>query len=78
MMDCCTVHAVHYLSEPIQILSFRGRRSRNKVSVGEPAEGSLTINYSIQKKKMRERENFFPFFFFFLNPTRFKTTPCLL
>ena len=22
--------------------SFRGRRSRNKVSVGEPAEGSLT------------------------------------
>ena len=24
-----------------QILAFRGRRSRNKVSVGEPAEGSL-------------------------------------
>jgi hypothetical protein len=23
-------------------MSFRGRRSRNKVSVGEPAEGSLT------------------------------------
>ena len=29
--------------ELVQILSFRGRRSRNKVSVGEPAEGSLTL-----------------------------------
>ena len=28
--------------EAVQTLSFRGRRSRNKVSVGEPAEGSLT------------------------------------
>ena len=28
--------------EVVQILLFRGRRSRNKVSVGEPAEGSLT------------------------------------
>ena len=27
--------------EAAQTLSFRGRRSRNKVSVGEPAEGSL-------------------------------------
>ena len=27
--------------EVTQTLSFRGRRSRNKVSVGEPAEGSL-------------------------------------
>ena len=27
----------------MQITSSRGRRSRNKVSVGEPAEGSLTI-----------------------------------
>ena len=26
----------------MQTLSFRGRRSRNKVSVGEPAEGSFT------------------------------------
>ena len=26
----------------LQIRLFRGRRSRNKVSVGEPAEGSLT------------------------------------
>ena len=25
----------------VQTLPFRGRRSRNKVSVGEPAEGSL-------------------------------------
>lgn len=29
------------LSEVFRTLSFRGRRSRNKVSVGEPAEGSL-------------------------------------
>jgi hypothetical protein len=27
--------------EVVQTLPFRGRRSRNKVSVGEPAEGSL-------------------------------------
>ncbi len=30
-------------SDFVQTLSFRGRRSRNKVSVGEPAEGSLTL-----------------------------------
>ena len=30
------------LREVIQTLSSRGRRSRNKVSVGEPAEGSVT------------------------------------
>ena len=29
-------------AEVVQTLLFRGRRSRNKVSVGEPAEGSLT------------------------------------
>ena len=28
--------------ENLQTRLFRGRRSRNKVSVGEPAEGSLT------------------------------------
>ena len=31
------------LREAVQTLSFRGRRSRNKVSVGEPAEGSLSF-----------------------------------
>ena len=31
--------------EVVWTLSFRGRRSRNKVSVGEPAEGSLTSNH---------------------------------
>ena len=45
-----------------QILSLRGRRSRNKVSVGEPAEGSLTPKYTsvsgspvdkTKKKKMK-------------------------
>ena len=29
--------------EAVQTLSFRGGRSRNKVSVGEPAEGSLPV-----------------------------------
>jgi hypothetical protein len=32
------------LGEPHQTCSFRGSKSRNKVSVGEPAEGSLTSN----------------------------------
>ena len=31
------------LREAVQTLLFRGRRSRNKVSVGEPAEGSLPV-----------------------------------
>ena len=31
------------LGEDARTLSFRGRRSRNKVSVGEPAEGSLSF-----------------------------------
>ena len=36
------------LREAVQTLSFRGRRSRNKVSVGEPAEGSFArINVHI-------------------------------
>ena len=30
--------------EAVRTLSFRGRRSRNKVSVGEPAEGSLPVS----------------------------------
>ena len=32
------------LREAVQTLLFRGRRSRNKVSVGEPAEGSLPVS----------------------------------
>ena len=35
--------AITRLREDAQTLSFRGRRSRNKVSVGEPAEGSLSF-----------------------------------
>ena len=34
----------------VQICSSRGRRSRNKVSVGEPAEGSLTYKQTIQNQ----------------------------
>ena len=37
-------HERSVAGKSIQTLSFRGRRSRNKVSVGEPAEGSLTLN----------------------------------
>lgn len=33
------------MSESVRTLPFRGRRSRNKVSVGEPAEGSLAQIY---------------------------------
>ena len=39
-----TASVVDRLSKVMQICSSRGRRSRNKVSVGEPAEGSLTQN----------------------------------
>ena len=35
------------LQEVVWTLSFRGRRSRNKVSVGEPAEGSLTSSFML-------------------------------
>ena len=37
-----TTSVVDLQSKVMQICSSRGRRSRNKVSVGEPAEGSLT------------------------------------
>jgi hypothetical protein len=37
------------LREVIQTLSSRGRRSRNKVSVGEPAEGSVTHENNFPK-----------------------------
>ena len=33
--------------ELVQIRSFRGSKSRNKVSVGEPAEGSLPISHTL-------------------------------
>ena len=39
-----TTSVVERLPKVMQICSSRGRRSRNKVSVGEPAEGSLTQN----------------------------------
>jgi hypothetical protein len=34
--------------EQTQTWSFRGSKSRNKVSVGEPAEGSLTLIQNLQ------------------------------
>ena len=45
------------LREVIQTLSSRGRRSRNKVSVGEPAEGSVTHENNFpQKRHVRIRK----------------------
>ena len=41
--DCDHVGFRFWLWKVLRTLSFRGRRSRNKVSVGEPAEGSLKI-----------------------------------
>jgi cytochrome c oxidase assembly protein Cox11 len=35
-----------WLGEDNQTWSFRGSKSRNKVSVGEPAEGSLLVRKS--------------------------------
>ena len=37
---------LYRLGEVVQTWSFRGSKSRNKVSVGEPAEGSLTIQHT--------------------------------
>ena len=35
------------IAEPTLTLSFRGSKSRNKVSVGEPAEGSFAKNFRV-------------------------------
>ena len=49
--------------EVVWTLSFRGRRSRNKVSVGEPAEGSLTSSlplcFVVFSKQLCERSERF-------------------
>ena len=46
-----TASVVDLQSKVMQICSSRGRRSRNKVSVGEPAEGSLTQNNPKNQRK---------------------------
>jgi hypothetical protein len=46
-----TTSVVDLQSKVMQICSSRGRRSRNKVSVGEPAEGSLTQNNPKNQRK---------------------------
>ena len=47
LQDWCTV-VLHFTRwELNQTCSFRGSKSRNKVSVGEPAEGSLTRIHTI-------------------------------
>ena len=35
------------LREDVQTEAFRGSKSRNKVSVGEPAEGSLKVSFGL-------------------------------
>ena len=53
-----TSSEVERLLKIMQICSSRGRRSRNKVSVGEPAEGSLTlltirdVNFTLGQKRI--------------------------
>ena len=44
------------LAEPeiVQTYPFRGSKSRNKVSVGEPAEGSLTNSKHVRRLKQWE------------------------
>ena len=47
-----TTSVVERLLKIMQICSSRGRRSRNKVSVGEPAEGSLTQKQSKNQRTL--------------------------
>jgi hypothetical protein len=47
-----------------QIVAFRRRRSRNKVSVGEPAEGSLTLSVFWPFKSFKQFVNFIVQFIF--------------
>ena len=42
-----------------QTLTLRGKRSRNKVSVGEPAEGSFIIHKCFSRIKVQKEGNFF-------------------
>ena len=41
--DRCDFRVASVFRKDVQTVSFRGSKSRNKVSVGEPAEGSLTV-----------------------------------
>ena len=43
-LDCSKGQCVSFVWEMSWTLSLRGRRSRNKVSVGEPAEGSFVFS----------------------------------
>jgi len=49
--DRCNFRAASVIRKDVQTVSFRGSKSRNKVSVGEPAEGSLTKSGKFKKKK---------------------------
>ena len=66
-----TDSSVDFRSKCQRIDGFRGRRSRNKVSVGEPAEGSFTVisipflNFLNTKKKFSCLTFFFFFFHFY-------------
>ena len=49
-----------------QILALRGKRSRNKVSVGEPAEGSFIILNVLLELMFKKEGNFFFMYAYFL------------
>ena len=62
------------LREAVQTLLFRGRRSRNKVSVGEPAEGSLPhVLFLWRRALLLYKQLRFCEMFFFYTTTTNKT-----
>ena len=47
-LDCSKCQCVSFVWKVLWTLSLRGRRSRNKVSVGEPAEGSFVFEIVVR------------------------------
>ena len=53
----CDFRVASVLWKDVQTVSFRGSKSRNKVSVGEPAEGSLTVEFCGKLQKPSAMKN---------------------
>ena len=51
--DQCGFRAASVFWEDVQTVLFRGSKSRNKVSVGEPAEGSLTCDFGLISQSVK-------------------------
>ena len=51
--DRCSFRAALVFRKDAQTESFRGSKSRNKVSVGEPAEGSLTFAFILSFESLK-------------------------